>query len=139
MPFIDKVRRSNEVVEFDFKIGSRIQFWSGHLPVVLTQHVKPDVIIVFLGTNNFADTTLPDLTPILSAIHSTGARCIWVGPTSVHGKPWPIDALLRSAVAPCVYVDTEALDIPLADGVHPTAGGALKWLQAVWSVKDGIA
>ena len=136
MPFIGKVKRSNEDVQFDYKNGTRIQFWAKNIPAALARHPKPDVVIVFLGTNNYTDTVLPDLSPILNVIQATGAKCIWVGPTSVHGKTWTLDTLLANGVSPCVYVDTEALGIELVDGIHPTADAAVKWLEAIWAAKD---
>lgn len=136
-PQINTVRAADEQVTFDFLVGSSIQHWSGGgIQASLAQHPNPDLVIVFLGTNNFSATTLPDVKPILSAIANAGAKMLWVGPTSVHGQNWPINNLLKQAVSP--YVDTESLGIPLRDRVHPTPAGAQEWLKAVWAAKNAI-
>lgn len=136
-PSLKNVLLPGETTELEYKSGSSIEYWArGKFHEALGHHFVPDVIIVFLGTNNYGYQTLPDVTPILDEIVQTHAKCIWVGPTSVNGQKWKIDKLLKKAVSgQCSYVDTEELDIELADGIHPTQVGVTKWLNEIWSVK----
>lgn len=135
--FKEKVH-PEETFDTDFKGGTVIQYWAagGNFRAALSRHPKPDTVIIFLGTNNYWQKTMPDVKPILDEVQSRGIRCIWVGPTEVQGKKWEINQLIKAAVTPtCTYVDTETLNIPLEDGVHPTYAGIFKWLNAIWEVK----
>lgn len=134
---LHQVKRPNEHVSLDYKVGSTIQFWAaGKFQKSMKNHPDTDEVIIFLGTNNYGNSTLPDVTPILNEIKARHVKCTWVGPTSVHGKHWPINSMLKAAVSnTCTYVDTESLGIDLHDGVHPTPSGALKWIRYIWSVK----
>lgn len=126
-----------EKIEVDAEGGTTIQRWGeqGKLKQVLTQHKRPDTIIIFLGTNNHWNKTLPNLVPIFDQIKDI--KCIWVGPTAVNAKKWQLNQLLKQEIAKshCQYIDTEELDIPLEDGWHPTNVGITKWLNYIWSVK----
>lgn len=134
---LQRVKQPYEHVDLDYKVGSQIQFWtSGAFKKSLDSHPGVDEVIIFLGTNNYGSKSLPDVTPILDEIKRRNLKCVWVGPTAVFGKKWPINDLLKASVSStCTYVDTQALGVELHDGVHPTPAGALKWLRFVWSVK----
>lgn len=139
---VASINRSQErpvdSVSVECKSGTTVQHWgSGPLREALNKHPNPDVVIVFLGTNHYSQRTLP---PVSSVLDELGpAQCVWVGNTAVHGRNWPINSLLRQAVQPrCTYFDTEAAQIELADGVHPTVKGAEKWIRGVWRVVPSV-
>lgn len=137
---VDEMKRPGETVVTTYKGGTSLGYWNfGHFSEVLRNNAKPDVLIVFLGTVNFNFPYLQPIQNILDEITKRQLTCIWVGPTKVYGKEHVINQLLKEAVVPtCTYVDTETLDIPLEDGVHPSIPGAIKWLQEIWKVKDSI-
>jgi hypothetical protein len=129
----DKAQEPRDSVSVDCKGGTMIQYWGagGNLRAALVRHPNPDAVLVFLGTNHYLQSTTPPTQTVTDLLKQTD--CIWVGNTAVHGKRWKINSLIRDAVTPqCKYFDTEAADIPLADGVHPTPAGASKWIRLVW-------
>lgn len=135
---MSEFRQPGEKIDVDYKGATTIQFWAegGNFRAALNRNPRPDTIVIFLGTNNYWNADVPNVKPILDEIVARNLRCVWVGPTAVHGKQWAINPLLKAAVEPtCTYVDTEALGIPLSDGVHPTLEGSKKWLKEVWRVK----
>jgi hypothetical protein len=135
--FFKPFRKTNETVFFDSKPGTTIGWWSfGIFHREMSKYPNIDVVIVFLGTNNFNFKYLQPYQSILDEIKVRKVKCIWVGPTAVYGKKHVINSLIKDAVSgTCTYVDTEELDIPLVDGVHPTQPGAVKWLTEIWKVK----
>lgn len=139
-PYVSAVKRPGETVLVDSVVGSSIQAWSnGQLAAAVTQY-QPDVVAVFLGTNNYYAMSSPNLAPIFAQMP---ARSVWVGPTAVQGKSWPISSWIKNACASrgVPYVDTQALGIQLRDGVHPTPEGAVQWLRYIWPLleKESIA
>jgi len=127
--------KNGDSVEVECKPGSKVEHWSdaGNFRAALSRHPTADTVLVFLGTNNFWYREVPNVAPILDAIKDAGLSCVWVGPTSVHGKSWRVNDLLRINTVPtCVYYDTESAGVPLVDGVHPNAAAAKRWLQDVW-------
>ncbi len=131
---IAAVRHPGEMVSTICKSGTRTAYWEGAKMRTALLTGKYDVVIVFLGTNDYGSK--PDPTKIVQQIAATGATCVWVGPPLVRGKKSATNEHLRTSVAPCVYLDTQALNIPLVDGVHPTGPGAVKWLVEVWRLKN---
>ena len=130
----DDASQPYDTVNVDCKGGTVVQYWGagGHLRQALARYPKPDAVLVFLGTNHYWQSTTPPTNTVTDLLKDT--NCVWVGNTAVHGKRWKINDLIRDAVTPqCKYFDTEAADIPLADGAHPTPAGATKWVKAVWS------
>lgn len=140
-PYVRRVAPPTDDVAVECLQGTTVGYWGaqGHLAQALARHPRPDAVVVFLGTNHYWQAKAPDVVPVTAAIEATGASCTWVGNVAVAGRKWPIDGLMRAAVEPaCTYYDTEAAGIPLVDGMHPTAEGALLWLRAVWpTIKEG--
>lgn len=136
--FFKPLKKSNETVFFDSKPGTTIGWWNyGTFHKEMSNYTNLDVVIIFLGTNNFNFTFLQPYQNILDEIRKRHVKCIWVGPTEVYGKKHIINQLIKTAVSnDCTYVNTEELSIPLADGVHPTAEGTVKWLTEIWKIKD---
>lgn len=134
-PVVKKAKLPTDTVDVDCKGGTVVQYWGlgGNFRAALSRHPRPDVVLVFLGTNHYWQAKTPPVKPVLDLIRDRGLQCVWVGNTAVHGKQWQINGLIRNAVSPpCDYFDTEAAGIPLYDGVHPDAKAALLWLQKVW-------
>lgn len=132
---VKKAKLPTDDVHVDCKGGTVVQYWGagGNFRAALTRHPKPDVVLVFLGTNHYWQKKTPPVESILSIIRDRGFQCVWVGPTAVHNKTWEMNGLIRDAVTPtCDFFDTEAAHIPLYDGVHPDEPAALLWLQKVW-------
>ena len=132
----NEVKKDNESLQWDCKVGSPIEFWSknGAAKRALDAHPKTDSVIIFLGTNNYTNVKLPDVEPLLKEVRDRNLRCTWVGPTAVRGKKTALNPLLKAAVEKtCKYVDAE--DIPLGDGIHPTMDGWLTLLTKIWKVK----
>lgn len=133
-PYLSAVLGPGETANVNSVVGSRISAWSSGQLASAIAATNPDVVVVFLGTNDYYDNALPNLTPVFSQL-PTG-RTVWVGPTSVQNKSWPVDNLLKNAMQAqgIPFIDTESLGISLRDGIHPDAAGAKKWLQAIWPV-----
>jgi len=134
-PVVKLAKLPTDAVDVDCKGGTVVQYWGvgGNFRAALSRHPKPDVVLIFLGTNHYWQEKVPAVDPVLNIIKDRGFQCVWVGNTAVHGKSWEINGLIRAAVSPtCDYFDTEAANIPLYDGVHPNAEAALLWLQKVW-------
>ena len=140
-PYLGTVRLPSDTVNVVFKGGTRIEAWAtgaqkSSLLQALAQYT-PQIVVVMLGTNHYYDTTAPPIAPLVNLIRANapGASILWVGPTSVNGKSWPVDAWLaqEAAALGVPYLDTEKLGIPLADTAHPTAAGAQQWLRYIWA------
>jgi len=129
----DEDKAPHDVVDVECKGGTVVQYWGagGHMKLALQHHPKPDDVIVFLGTNHYWQKAAPPTSTVTDLLKDT--HCIWVGNTAVHGHNWAINGLIRdSVINQCTYFDTEAANIELADGVHPTPAGAVKWVRLVW-------
>lgn len=115
-----------------YEVSSRIEKWAGGKMAASKPARKIDRVIVFLGTNNYYDSSLPSVEGVLQVIRSTGAKCTWVGPPKVNNRPWKLNNDLRSAVeSTCTYVDSQQLAIELRDGIHPTDKGAQEWARKI--------
>ncbi len=141
--YFKPMRKPNETVYFDSKPGTTIGWWNGHFQREMSKYHDIDVVIVFLGTNNFNFNFLQPHENILATLKNSTAKCIWVGPTDVRMRGYKnlhlTGGLIKEAFEGiCTYVDTESLNIPLADGVHPSQDGAVKWLTEIWNVKDSL-
>lgn len=137
---VDKVKQPNETLVIHYKPGSPISYWNnGHFADSLNHSPKIDVALIFLGTVNFNFPYLPSVHHILNQVRARHIKCIWVGPTAVYGQKHALNTLLKKEVSStCTYIDTEELDIPLVDGVHPTPDGTVKWLKEIWKVKNSL-
>jgi len=133
---VKAVRTSEEKVDIDCVGGTRVGWWSnGRMKQALSKE-KYDVVIVFLGTNDYG--MKPDPSKVVQDITDSGAACVWVGPPLVRGKRSATNEHLKANVSPCLYLDSQALGVPLADGVHPTGAGAVKWLKKAWQMKNEL-
>jgi hypothetical protein len=133
---IGEVKLPTESIQTECKVSSPIEFWSekGAGKRALDAHPETNEVIIFLGTNNYYSTSVPDVEPLLREVRHRSLKCTWVGPTAVRGKKTALNPLLKAAVEKqCKYVDAE--DIPLGDGIHPTMDGWLTLLKKIWSVR----
>lgn len=131
----DAAQEPRDSVDVVCKGGTVVQYWGGggHFREALSSHPKTDSVLVFLGTNHYGSTATPPVKPMLDLVTDHKLDCLWVGNTAVKGKHWPINDIMRDAVSPtCSYFDSEAASISLADGVHPTKEGAIRWIKLVW-------
>lgn len=138
--FFKPFKNLNETVFFDSKPGTGIGWWNaGMFHKEIDKYPNVDIVIIFLGTNNVNLKYFQPYQNILDEIKVRNVKCIWVGPTAVYNKKHHMNQLIKQAVEQtCTYVDTELLDIPLVDGVHPTSEGAVKWLTEIWKVKSTL-
>lgn len=137
-----KLQRENETVLFDSKPGTTIGYWNYVFVDEMKKYPKVDVVLIFLGTNNhnFGNIMQPHQ-HILDEVKRRNIPCIWAGGTSVYGKRWEFNQTLRKMVEAsgvCQFFNTEEDDIELADQIHPSVKGAVKWLQDIWKVKDNM-
>jgi hypothetical protein len=135
------VKQPNETVLFDSKPGTTIGTWNSIFVQEMSRYPRLDMVIILLGTNNFNFDFLQAHQSILDEVKRRNIKCLWVGPTDVKMKGWKnlhmTGPFIKEAVdGTCTYFDTEAANIELADGVHPTLAGGIKWLQLIWEAKD---
>lgn len=120
----------------------------------LVQTYHPDLIVVINGDTMAAykSASLPrpwiakEVGSLTSAIKSSGAACVWVGPAwgnegGKNGKNFPrvkeMSEFLSDNVAPCTYIDSLKMSKPGAwgtlpdDGQHFTAEGYQAWGSAI--------
>lgn len=129
-----------DTVHVDAKGGTTIEYWGkqGALHRALGRwraghpgRSGPDVVVLFLGTNDHWRSSVPDTAPIFQELGEI--PCVWVGPTAVEGRRHLFTQLLELEVSGrCRWVSSESLE--LEDGWHPVGGAILPWLQEVWSV-----
>jgi hypothetical protein len=131
----DENKEPHDVVAFACVNGTKVEYWSngGAFKSTLEAIPDTDVVLLFLGTNNYWYTKAPDADVILKEVRDRELACVWVGPTAVQGRTWRVNQLLHDAVTPtCDYFDTQAAHIPLRDGIHPTGFGAIAWIRDIW-------
>lgn len=131
---VDRVKKLNQIVFVDYKVSTTIQYWNDKRFATAIERYSPDKIVIFLGTNNYLDKTLPNVESILSTIKNKSLDCVWLGPVAVRGdKNIAINKLLKRAVGEtCVYVDSIDANIQLEDGIHPNSSGIDMWLNLAW-------
>lgn len=132
-----EVLRKNESADWECKVGTTIEFWNaGRAKNALDRHQNATSVIIFLGTNNYYQTSAPAVSNILKEINDRNLKCVWVGNTAVRGKKWPINASLKASVQPtCTYIDAENAGINLPDAIHPSWDSWLILLKMIWSVR----
>jgi lysophospholipase L1-like esterase len=143
---VQDVKNTDDTILVDAKGGTSTTYWgashAARLQQSFTKMPNADTIVIFLGTNDVWRKSLQGCLDdemevatqnMLDSIQKHGISCVWVGPTNVHGQKWPINDALENKVSPvCSYFNTEAVKIPLEDGVHPNKDEARKWLGMVW-------
>lgn len=115
--------------------GKTMSYWLGQGGLAsIVASFRPDVVLVCLGTNdsktNYTTEQLTDqLQRVLATASSTGAKVAWILPPKL---PFPerVGPLVRAAGVP--FFDSAQLDLPQADGIHPTGAGFAAWNEAIW-------
>jgi hypothetical protein len=101
----------------------------------------PDLLLLNLGTNNLgypnADA-LADLARTVAKKASKVTQCVWIGPPHLPSSDRTearVVKMLAENAAPCIYFDSQALDLPLQpDKIHPDGTGAARWANNLWPV-----
>jgi hypothetical protein len=121
----------------DVWVGSREQTWvtTGRLKGLLDE-VRPDVVIVTLGTNAMWHKR-PDkyATWVRQLAGQMGRRrCYWLGPPPILPDPHGFIDMQARSCGPCEWFDSRVLDTPpRADGkFHLTRGQGEAWAERVW-------
>lgn len=133
---IAAVKQANETVDVVCKVSTRTAYWEGSRMKDALSAKRYDVTIIFLGSNDYGSK--PDPTKIVQQVLASGAKCIWVGPPLIRGQKTATNSHLAATVPPCSYLDSQALGVPLADGIHPTGAGAILWLNKAWEIKNSL-
>ncbi len=102
---------------------------------------KPDLLLLNLGTNNLgypnADA-LADLARAVAKKASQVSQCVWIGPPHLPSSDKTearVVKVLAENAAPCIYFDSQTLDLPLQpDKIHPDGVGAARWATNLWAV-----
>lgn len=130
--------KQNESVVYDCKVGSTLQQWNSEKAKIAFERNKDiSSVIVFLGTNNYTATKMPEISNILGEIEKHNVKCTWIGPTAVRGKQWQINQLIKEAVSKnCDFVDITDSEILLQDGIHPTFSSWFTILKRTWEIRE---
>lgn len=135
-----------------FKVGSKIPHWTGEPLLAAVEAANPTVVLVALGTNDiYGKAPEPELFERARALltlletltrpdcYGMGPDVFWVGPhlPDLPGNPGaPIAEALSGYRAGCdgaaEYFDSTALDLLMADHIHPTASGFAAWAGSMW-------
>jgi hypothetical protein len=119
-----------------FKKASYIPTWAfGDELRINIKRYEPDLVLVSLGANEI-ELRLPmqRVYAIKRLVATLGPRpCVWISPPS-----WKPDAgllaVIRENIAPCRYLDSDAL-VPYLprgpDSIHPSPRGREMWADAV--------
>lgn len=102
---------------------------------------KPDLLLLNLGTNNLGypnAEALADLARAVAKKASQVSQCVWIGPPhlpSADKTEARVVKVLAENAAPCMYFDSQTLDLPLQpDKIHADGVGAARWATNLWSV-----
>lgn len=104
--------------------------------------VKPDVVVVSLGTNDarpWGKWTLdrPEVVDkIVATVECSGAKIVWLGPSELPRKSLPlrddITDMIRSHV-PIFFDSGPFREGRAADKIHYATQGSAAWAAAVWT------
>jgi hypothetical protein len=119
-----------------FKKASYIPTWAfGDELRINIKRYEPDLVLVSLGANEIElRAPMQRVYAIKRLVATLGPRpCVWISPPS-----WKPDAgllaVIRENIAPCRYLDSDAL-VPYLprgpDSIHPSRRGREMWADAV--------
>lgn len=107
----------------------------------LVSAFKPDLLLLNLGTNNLGYPNADALAEIARTVAkkaSKVAQCVWIGPPHLPSgdkTEAKVVRMLTENAAPCIYFDSQSLDLPLQpDKIHPDGTGAARWADNLWTV-----
>jgi lysophospholipase L1-like esterase len=131
--------------------------WDGELQKQIWKY-NPDLVVITLGANELKigepEARIKTVKKLVSIL--MGRPCVWIAIPLWDGPQNGLLEVIRNNVAPCRYLDTNALMdtahmARIEDGIHPTASAreawaklVLEWLEVhrepdgaeVWSLKD---
>lgn len=135
-PHLAKKINTGWVLNYNYKIGSGIQYWNNETFSRALDELQPNEIIIFLGSNNYDAKDLPKTDKIISYIERRKLKCMWVGPPLIFERKWKHTETLQGRIGNvCQYFDSQRKEITLADKIHPTRNGAIWWADAIWRNK----
>lgn len=121
----------------EYQTATYIPTWaSGKDLEKFLDHYRPDLVLVTLGANELEITDPESRAPTVRRLvaHLGGRPCVWVGPSLWPGARPELLAVIRANVAPCAYLDSEAIvpGLPRArDHIHPSTPARAVWADAV--------
>jgi lysophospholipase L1-like esterase len=112
-----------------------------HLPQLLAK-VKPDLILITLGSNHVPHSVDPDkeIGPYLPKLlkRVSGIDCYWIAPPIWKPAQAKFNQWLSEHVAPCKFYDGSALEIARRpDKIHPNEKGGEVWAEDFWKFHKG--
>jgi len=121
----------------EYETASYIPGWSaGDKLQKLLWKYNPDLVLVTLGANEL-EIAEPEqrIRNIRRIVESFGDRpCVWIATPLWAGAKNGLMDIIRQNVAPCRYMDTNALieSMPrVSDGIHPTLAAREAWADVV--------
>lgn len=136
VPLGKRLRAAGLRSVLEFKKASYIPTWAfgDELRIYVARH-KPDLVLVSLGANEIElRQPLQRVYAIKRLVKTVSSQpCVWVSPPT-----WKPDAgllaVIRENIAPCRYLDSDAL-VPYLprgpDSIHPSIKGREIWADAV--------
>lgn len=136
VPLGKRLRAAGLRSVLEFKKASYIPTWAfgDELRIYVARH-KPDLVLVSLGANEIElRKPLQRVYAIKRLVKTVSSQpCVWVSPPT-----WKPDAgllaVIRENIAPCRYLDSDAL-VPYLprgpDSIHPSLKGREIWADAV--------
>jgi hypothetical protein len=136
VPLGKRLRAAGLRSVLEFKKASYIPTWAfgDELRIYVARH-KPDLVLVSLGANEIElRKPLQRVYAIKQLVKTVSSQpCVWVSPPT-----WKPDAgllaVIRENIAPCRYLDSDAL-VPYLprgpDSIHPSLKGREIWADAV--------
>lgn len=136
VPLGKRLRAAGLRSVLEFKKASYIPTWAfgDELRIFVARH-KPDLVLVSLGANEIElRQPLQRVYAIKRLVKTVSSQpCVWVSPPT-----WKPDAgllaVIRENIAPCRYLDSDAL-VPYLprgpDSIHPSLKGREIWADAV--------
>jgi len=127
----------------EYKTASYIPNWSyeGDVPKFVSRY-RPDLVLITLGANELEIPKPVDRIKSIKHLVSTlgGRPCVWVAPP-LWKPDTGLQQVIRDNVAPCRYLDSNALvhDLPRGhDKIHPSLEGRQIWAKIVfdWLSKE---
>lgn len=143
---LNKVLKARGVQGYlKFKVPSYIPGWASgrELPEYIAKY-QPDLVLITLGANEMEIGEPEQRAPtIRKLVARLGDRpCVWIAP-ALWGKDNGLMEIVRQNVAPCRYLDTNALiqRMPRAgDKIHPQMGARPDWAEFVlrWLARERV-
>lgn len=121
----------------EFETASYIPGWASSEKLHrLVNRYDPDLVLVTLGANELEivnpEQRIKNIRKIVATIDDR--PCVWIAAPLWDGAKNGLFEIIRQNVAPCLYMDTNALisSMPrVSDGIHPTLPAREDWADVV--------